>query len=131
MFGGVALPWSALPLEMLEQPDVQRRIHERGGEREIQFHFRDHLPILPVWHEGRLRLVTWGNRRRGGSRHPPCTGWTWLATVEAGGWLHAGAVAVDIPAIMGLDNGVWFAIREGIRGLLVTDENQVERVFVI
>ena len=42
MFGGVALSWSSLPLELLEQPDVRRRAHERGGEREVRFLFRDH-----------------------------------------------------------------------------------------
>src|SRR5262249_60202400 len=84
MFGGIALSWNALPLEVLEQDDLRRRVHERGGEREVQFLFRDYMPILPVWHEGHLRLVTWGNRRRE-SRRLPCTGWTWLATVEAGG----------------------------------------------
>lgn len=133
MFGGLAVSWNTLPLTLLDQPDVQRRTHERGGEREIQFLFRDHTPLLPVWHEGRLRLVTWGNRRaaQGGSRHLPCTGWTWLATVEAGGWLASGAELIDIPATMGLENGVWYHIREGIRGLLVTDENQVDRVYMI
>ena len=91
VFGGLALSWNTLPLAMLKRPDVKRRVDERGGEREVQFLFRDHTPVLPVWHEGRLRLTTWGNRRRSGSRNLPCTDWTWLATVEDGGWLHAGA----------------------------------------
>jgi hypothetical protein len=130
MFGGLALSWSSLPLELLEQPDVARRAYERGGEREVQFLFRDHTRILPIWHEGRLRLVSWGNRRRQ-SRALPCTGWTWLATVEAGGWVEHGAQPVDIPATMGLENGVWYQIREGIRGLLVTDEAGVDRVYMI
>jgi hypothetical protein len=39
----------------------------------VQFLFRDHTPLLPVWHEGRLLLVRWGNRR-GESRRLPCTG---------------------------------------------------------
>jgi hypothetical protein len=130
MFGGIALAWNSLPLELLEQPDLQRRVHERGGEREIQFLFRDQERILPVWHEGRLRLVTWGNRR-GQSRRLPCTGWTWLATVESGMWVNYGAQPIDIPATMGLENGVWYQIREGIRGLLVTDETGVDRVYMI
>ena len=92
--GGVALSWNSLPLELLEQPDLQRRVHERGGEREIQFLFRDQERILPVWHEGQLRLVAWGNRR-GQSRHLPCTGWTWLATVESGMWVNYGAQPIE------------------------------------
>lgn len=130
MFGGIALSWNSLPLEMLEQPDLQRRVHERGSEREIQFLFRDHTPTLPVWHEGRLRLVTWGNRRRH-NRVLPCTGWTWLATVEAGGWVNFGAQPIDIPATLGLENGVWYQIREGIRGLLVADDGGVDRAYMI
>jgi hypothetical protein len=130
MFGGIALSWSSLPLEMIEQDDLRRRVHERGGEREVQFLFRDYRPLLPVWHEGYLRLVSWGNRRRQ-SRQLPCTGWTWLTTVEAGGWSNFNAEAVDIPASMGMENGVWYQIRQGIRGLLVYDERGEARVYMI
>jgi hypothetical protein len=42
--------------------------------------------------------------------------------VEAGWWRSWGAEAVEVPATVGLDNGVWFAIREGVRGVLVHDE---------
>jgi hypothetical protein len=31
-------------------------------------------------------------------------------------------VEVVVPATMGLENGVWFKIRQGIRGVLVHDE---------
>jgi hypothetical protein len=130
MFGGIALAYHALPLELLEQDNVRRRVHERGGEREVQFLFRDHAPILPVWHEGQLQLLAWGNRRRD-SRRLPCTGWTWQGTVEAGGWSNLNAEPVDIPATMGLENGVWYQVRQGIRGLLVRDEQGTARVYMI
>jgi hypothetical protein len=130
MFGGIAIAWHALPLSLLEEPDLARRVHERGGEREVQFLFRDRHRVLPVWHEGQLRLVTWGNRRRQ-SRVLPATGWTWLSTVEAGGWAHWQAESVEVPATMGLENGVWYQIRQGVRGLLVRDETGVERVYLI
>jgi len=130
MFGGIALSYSALPLEMLEQEDLCRRVHERGGEREVQFLFRDHMPLLPVWHEGRLLLVRWGNRRTE-SRRLPCTGWTWRATVEAGGWANFGAEPVDVPATLGMENGVWYQVRQGVRGLLVRDETKTARVYLI
>jgi hypothetical protein len=32
---------------------------------------------------------------------------------------------------MGLENGVWFRIREGIRGVLVRDENEVDVVYMV
>jgi hypothetical protein len=83
-----------------------------------------------VWHAGRLQLVRWGCRREE-SRRLPCTGWTWLATVAAGGWLPWEPVPVDIPATMGLDNGIWYRIRQGIRGLLVHDEQGTPTVYLI
>jgi hypothetical protein len=130
MFGGIALSGSALPLEMLEQEELRRRVHERGGEREVQFLFRDHTPLLPVWHEGRLLLVRWGNRR-GESRRLPYTGWTWLSTVEGGYWTGYGAELVDVPATLGLEDGVWFQIRQGVRAVLVRDEAKTARVYLI
>ena len=111
MFGGIALAWSALPLELIRQHRLDRHAYERGGEREVQFLYRHRPRWLPVWHEGQLRLVLWGNRR-GESRRLPCTGWTWQATVEAGTWADWGAVPVDVPATMGLENGVWYRITQ-------------------
>src|SRR5262245_23412154 len=35
---------------------------------------------------------------------------------------HLGGVEVVVPATVGLENGVWFKIRQGIRGVLVHDE---------
>ena len=43
------------------------------------------MPLLPVRHEGQLRIVRWGCRR-GESRVLPVGGWTRLATVESGYW---------------------------------------------
>jgi hypothetical protein len=130
MFGGIALAWSALPLELIRQHRLDRRAYERGGEREVQFLYRHRPRWLPVWHEGQLRLVLWGNRR-GESRRLPCTGWTWQATVEAGTWADWGAVPVDVPATMGLENGVWYRITQGLRGLLVEDEQGRALVYLI
>ena len=58
-------------------------------------------------------------------------GWTRLTRVEAGYWSQCGAEPVDIPAVLGLDNGLWYGIREGVRGVLAPDENGVQRVYVI
>jgi hypothetical protein len=40
----------------------------------------------------------------------------------AGGWAERGAVPAVIPATMGVDRGVWFAVREGVRVVAVRDE---------
>ena len=45
-----------------------------------------------------------------------------MESIRQGAWLGLGAIPVDIPATLGLDRGVWYPIRQGIRGLLVPDE---------
>src|SRR5262249_52749988 len=127
---GIALALSELPLDFLDRHGLWRRVHDRGGEREVQFLLRDREPVLPAWHEGRLVLARWGNRR-GESRRLPCTGWTWRETVASGYWAAAGAAAVDVPATMGLEGGVWFRVRQGVRGLLVADERGREVVYLV
>src|SRR3954468_16542522 len=105
MFSGVALAMSELPLEVLQRHNLARRLHDRGGELEVQFLYRDGERALPVWLDGQLTVVPWGNRR-GESRLLPCTGWTWQSTVAAGYWAELGATPVIIPATMGFDKGV-------------------------
>jgi hypothetical protein len=130
MFSGVALALSELPLELIERHGLGRRLHDRGGEREVQFLFRDAERLLPVWRDGRLEVVRWGNRR-GESRLLPTTGWTWRSTVEAGGWAHQDVAEVVVPATLGLDKGVWFRVRQGIHGLVAADERGLARAYVI
>src|SRR5262249_25625002 len=55
-------------------------------------------------------------------RFSPWTGWTWQTSIEEGLWANWGAEPVDIPAALGHDGGVWYRIRQGIRGVLVHDE---------
>ena len=54
-----------------------------------------------------------------------------MGTVEDGGWGDRTVEPVVIPAMMGLDKGVWYCIRQGIRGLLVHDEKGLVRVYVV
>jgi hypothetical protein len=130
MFAGVALALSELPVELIERHGLGRRIHDRGGEREVQFLFADAERLLPVWRNGQLQVLHWGNRR-GESRHLPCTAWTQRDTIESGGWGERTIEPVIIPATMGVDKGVWYRIRQGIRGLVVHDERGCPRVYVI
>jgi hypothetical protein len=120
MCDGVALAWSELPLEWVERHGLAGRIHERGGEQEVRFLYRDRQPLLPVWHEGQLLLVRWGKGRSPGL---PRGGWTRQTTVEGGYWQEWQAQAVEIPASLGRTNGVWYQIKQGVRGLLVADES--------
>src|SRR5262245_26457649 len=49
----------------------------------------------------------------------PRDGWTWRETLEEGKWRELAPEPVDIPATYSLMNGVWFRVRQGVRGLLV------------
>jgi hypothetical protein len=130
MLTGIALPYGDVPLALVGRYGLDRRAHDRGGERELRFLYRSRAPCLPVWHEGQLRVVRWGCGR-GESRVLPVGGWTKLATVEAGLWAGWGAEAVDVPASLALDNGVWYAVRQGIRAVLVQGEAGEPRAYVV
>ena len=82
-----------------------------------EFLLRDGDRALPVWLDGTMRIVRWGNRRG-----LPCTAWTRLATLEGGGWNEPKAEPVVIAACMGLDRGVWFHVPEGVLGVALHDE---------
>jgi hypothetical protein len=80
MISGVALAISEVSVELMDQHRLGRRASLRGGEPEIQFRLRDAERVLPVWLDGQLQIVRWGNRR---DQSPglPCTAWTSLATL--------------------------------------------------
>ena len=128
MLTGIALAVADVPLVLIEQERLEPRRVERGGEAELQFLFGDAERLLPVWHEGRLQMLRWGNRR-GESRALPLTGWARLETFEGGGWGRWRPVEVFIPATLGLDGRVWYGIRQGVRGLLVRDEAGQPRAY--
>jgi hypothetical protein len=130
MLSGTALALSDLPLELIARHVLERRIYDRGGEREVQFLFADGERILPVRRDGRLEILRWGNRR-GETPRLPCTAWTQQSTIESGGWGEHRIEPVVIPTTMGLDKGIWYRIRQGIRGLVVHDERGQPRVYVI
>src|SRR5262249_42537131 len=81
---------------------------------EVRFLYRKSERVLPVWLDGELQICRWGNRR-GESRRLPCTAWTWLKTVEAGGWAGPGAGGGGVPAAGGAGRGGWGQIRRGGR----------------
>jgi hypothetical protein len=130
MFAGVALALSELPAELVQQHGLGRRVHDRGGEAEVRFLLHDRERVLPVWLDGQVQVLRWGNRR-GQSAGLPTTAWTWLKTLEAGGWGDRVVTPVVIPATLGLDRGVWFRVREGVRGAVVRDEQGQPVAYVL
>ena len=112
----VALPASELPDDILA--GLAGRVHTRGGDREVRFYWRAVPALLPVWWNGQLQVVRWGNRDRVERKLPP-TGWTWKESVEEGKWSMLEPEPVDVPAAYALMNGVWYRVKQGVRGLLV------------
>jgi hypothetical protein len=127
---GLALGYSELPLVLIERHDLQNRLHDRGGEKEVRFLWQAIPTILPVWHCGQLKVVRWGNRDRREPKLPP-TGWTWEETVASGWWSQLAPEEVVVPAAFGYANGVWFKLKVGVRGLLVHDRQGVPVVFLL
>ena len=120
MCTAVALAYSELPLTLIEECVLADRVHDRGGEREVRFYFQANPAVLPVWLNGRLQIVRWGNKDRAERKLPP-TGWTWRETVEEGKWAALEPEPVAVPASYGFSNGVWYKVKQGMRGLVVLD----------
>lgn len=130
MCTAVALACSELPLSLLGEHDLAERVHERGGEKEVRFYWRSSPALLPVWFDGRLQIVRWGNKDLRERKLPP-TGWTWREKVEEGWWSALEPEPVVVPASFALMNGVWFKVKQGMRGLLVRDREGHPVVFIL
>ena len=130
MLDGVALPLDLLSATQLIRHGLTHRVYDRLGVLEVQFLARDADRLLPVMVDGELLILRWGNRQ-GESASLPCSLWTQLATVEAGGWAAANVVEILIPASLALDSGIWVPVASGIRGLVVADEQGVRHVYPI
>jgi hypothetical protein len=132
MCSGISLSWRELPAALIEQHRLHDReiVRHEGAEREIRFLFRDPHPLIPTWSGHELGIYEWGNRSNKKSRLPR-TGWIRMETLEAGDWRWLNPEPVDIPATLGLDRGVWFQIKEGLRGILVRDEKNQPHVYML
>ncbi len=134
MLSGVALAQSELPVELMAENCLSRRVHARGAEAEVRFLLGDRDRVLPVWLDGLLRVARWGNRR-GQSRGLPCT----ACPVRPGPGSRrsrpvSGPSAGPRPwssRPLALDRGVWFQVREGIRGVAVRDEGSGPVAFAL
>jgi hypothetical protein len=101
--------------------DSGAAVRARVTEKEVRFYWRATPALLPVWWDGQLRIVRWGNRDRAERKLPP-TGWTWQESIEEGKWAMLAPEPVVIPASFGLMHGVWFKVKQGMQGLLVLGE---------
>lgn len=133
MCRAISLMKNRINLELLEEYNLQRRMRQRaeGAEEELVFDFadRDNEPALPVIQAGQMRILEWGNRRRIGKLPP--SGWCRLESLEAGKWRWLSPERVIIPAQFGLEKGVWFAITEGVKGVVVHDADDKPHVYML
>ena len=88
---------------------------------------RAKTPLLPVWYCGQFRLIQWGSKS--GRLHR--SGLTWQRTIDDGGRAPYGAETIEIRASAGLDGGVWYRIRQGIRGLIVETPQETAAYLIV
>lgn len=85
---------------------------------------------LPVIHDGQLVIYEWGNRGNKQCKLPS-TGWCRTESLEAGKWRWLSPEKVIIPANFGLEKSVWFQINEGMKGVVVRDEQERPHVYML
>lgn len=126
----ISIGWSELPIVAYAKRSMRRRVHRREKQREVWFAADEDPPFVPIRRGGRVQVARWGNVG-GYSSALPRSNWTWQAAVEAGRWAQVGAEPVVIPATFARDKGVWYHVRQGIRGLLAPDETGIAVCFLI
>jgi hypothetical protein len=134
MCRAISILKSRINRELVEEYHLQSRVRQRadGADEEVVFDFADrkHDPQLPVIHNGQMLIYEWGNR--GGSAPKlPKTGWCRAESLAAGKWRWLAPEQVVIPAQFGLEKGVWFAITEGIQGIVVRDQAERPHVYML
>ena len=130
MCQGVSILLSRMPSETVERYKLGSRIVCRGGEyKELHFMHRERTRMLPVLYGGKLIVCEWGNWS---SRSKlPRPGWCGSETLEAGKWRWLEPQQIEIPADYGFDKGVWYQVTQGIRGILVRDEQERPHAYIL
>ncbi len=132
MCDGVSLLRSEIPQRLIRQFKLESRVVVRGEQapEEIRFLRREGRPWLPAWHAGQLGIHAWGCRSRQEQGFPPGA-WCHREHLEAGYWRHLQPEPVEIPANYVLDRGIWYVVRDGLRGVLLRRPRDVPRVYVL
>jgi hypothetical protein len=131
MCSGISIARCEIPESLIERYRLSNLIIRRTAQADDEFRFllAERLPVLPVWHDGQFQVLAWGNR----DRHTglPISGWCRREALESGDWSPLQPREVFIPASFGWDRGVWYQIREGVKGVLVHARDGNPRVFVL
>jgi hypothetical protein len=94
-------------------------VYDRAGVKEVRFLLVQAPALLPVWWDGRLRVLPWGCRERRTRR--PLGGWVTEEQLAAGLFASLNPEPVIIPANLGHHRGTWFLIATGIRGVVLPE----------
>jgi len=132
MCKGISILKSRLKQELFEQYELANRITSRSeqAQEELHFMYTDPVVELPVVYDGQTVIYEWGNRGNKESKLPR-TGWCRQESLEAGKWRWLKPEPVTILADYGLEKGVWFTIEQGVRGILVRDEQETPHVYML
>jgi len=132
MCKGISILKARLRQELFDQYELTQRIQTRGtnAQEELHFMYTDPVVQIPVIDGGEIVIYEWGNRGNKESKLPK-TGWCRNESLEAGKWRWLKPERVIIPAEFGLEKSVWFAIEEGMEGILVHDEQEQPHVYMM
>ena len=132
MCGGVSISCRDVPESLIERFGLQDRIVVRAEnvDREIRFLHNETPALIPAWIGGEFGIYSWGNRGGTDSRLP-VTAWCRRENLEAGRWSWLKPEPVVIPAVLGIENGRWFQIDQGIQGIFVRDAQNRPHVYML
>ncbi len=127
MCGGIGFKISKYSKKKLREYFSDEQIDEASKTGELNTFFWSKSAVLPVVVEGKDDLAEWGNKDKNVSL--PLTGWAREESINTGKWNHLNPSIVVIPAVKGFEKGVWFDIKGGIKGIIVSKNDQ-RRVYI-
>lgn len=131
MCRGISILRARIRQELFERYELERFLHQRGDFEELWFDFAERVPmvLLPIIQDGQMKICEWGNRS--GNAKLPKTGWCQQESLVASKWQWLNPLPVEIPANFGLEKGIWFQVTEGMRGIVVRDQENREHVYML
>ena len=129
MCTGITIAWRDIPTRLIRKHQLDERIIQRSetADKEILFMQRHRQPLLPVFYQGELRILPWGNRQR--HSNAPLAWWCEVATLESGAWSMYHPEPVEILANFGLERGVWFQMAFKAQSFTTSTNNPASTCF--
>ncbi len=131
MCTGITISRHEIPTKLIERFQLEERYIQRSehAQKEILFLQRHRFPLLPVFYQGEVQLLPWGNRQS--KVKVPLAWWCDVATLESGAWSVHSPEPVEVLATFGWERGVWYQVPQGIRGLVIHDQHKQPYVYLL